>query len=402
MSRCLQGKHILLGLTGGIACYKSAELVRLLVREGADVHVLMTPAAQQFLTPLTLQSLSGNSVATDLFSLSEELHVGHIRLADLADAYLIAPATADVVAKLAHGNADDVVTTVALATRAPLLVAPSMNVNMYEHPAVQENLERLARRGVRVIPAAEGELACGWHGKGRLAEPPVLLAEVERAVTPPVFAEERIVVTAGPTREFLDPVRFLTNRSSGKMGFALAAAAWRRGAEVTLVSGPVSLPTPHGVARRNVVSAADMYEAVADEFSRATMIVMCAAVADYRPAVCRPTKVKKQSKGWTLELQPTIDILASLKPQKGNRFVVGFAAETDQVEEFGREKLERKGLDLVVANDVSRPEAGMEADMNAAILLDRFGGRIELPLMNKADLAEAILDRIAELRQRTA
>lgn len=399
MSRFLQGKHILLGLTGGIACYKSAEVVRLLVRSGANVHVLMSPAAQQFITPLTLQSLTGNAVATDLFDLSRELQIGHIQLADRAHAYLIAPATADAIAKLATGQADDIVTTVALATRAPLLVAPSMNVNMYEHPAVQQNLARLAQLGVCVIPPGEGELACGWHGKGRLAEPADLLAEVERAVTPQELAGERVVVTAGPTREFFDPIRFLTNRSSGKMGFALAAAAWRRGADVVLVSGPVTLPTPYGVVRRDVVSAADLHFTVRREFQSASILVMCAAVADYRLSEYHSTKVKKQNRRWLVELEPTVDILADLAPAKGERFVVGFAAETDRVEEFAREKLERKGLDLVVANDVSRAEAGMEADVNAAVLIDRFGGRVELPLMPKAELAESIVDRIVQLRR---
>lgn len=402
MSRYLQGKKVLLGLTGGIACYKSAELVRQLVREGAQVHVLMSEAAQRFITPLTMQSLTGNQVATDLFDLSHELHIGHIRLADMAHAYLIAPATADVIAKLAHGLADDIVTTVALATRAPVLVAPSMNVNMFEHPLLQRNLDLLRSSGYRLIPPGEGELACGWQGKGRLAEPTVLLAEVERALAPQDFAGERVLVTAGPTREFLDPVRFLTNRSSGKMGFELAKAAWRRGAQVVLIAGPVSLPTPHGVERYDVVSAEDMHRAVAREFQKATMLFMCAAVADYRPAERHPTKLKKQSVGWSIAVEPTVDILSRVAAHKEQRFVVGFAAETADLEEEGRRKLLHKGLDLVVANDVSRADAGMEADVNAAILLDRFGGRLELPLMSKADLADAILDRVAELRRHAA
>jgi phosphopantothenoylcysteine decarboxylase/phosphopantothenate--cysteine ligase len=402
MPRYLQDKAILLRLTGGIACYKSAEVARLLVRSGAKVHALMSVAAQQFITPLTLQSLTGQPVATDLFELSHELQIGHIQLADMADAYLIAPATADVLAKLAAGHADDVVTTVALATRAPVLVAPSMNVNMFEHPLVQQNLARLRDIGYRIIPPGEGELACGWHGKGRLAEPPVLLAEVERAVCVPDLRGERVVVTAGPTREFLDPIRFLTNRSSGKMGFALAETAWRRGADVVLISGPVALSTPYGVRRQDVVSAQDMYEALAHEFEGASIVLMCAAVADYKPAEQRTKKVKKQDRRWALELEPTVDILATLARRKGKQFLVGFAAETEQVESFGREKLVRKGLDLVVANDVSRTDAGMESDFNAALLLDRFGGRLELPLMPKADLAEAILDRVVEIRKQMA
>ncbi|GBD27523.1 Coenzyme A biosynthesis bifunctional protein CoaBC [bacterium HR30] len=402
MSRFLRDKNILLGLTGGIACYKSAELARQLVREGARVFVLMSPAARQFITPLTMQSLTGQAVATDLFELSHELQIGHIRLADLADAYLIAPATADVVGKLACGQADDVVTTVALATRAPVLVAPSMNVNMYEHRLVQQNLERLRTAGYRVIPPGEGELACGWHGKGRLAEPAALLAEVERAVAPQDFAGERVLVTAGPTREFLDPVRFLTNRSSGKMGFELAAAAWRRGAHVVLVAGPVALPTPYGVERRDVVSAEDMFHAVEQEFPNSTILLMCAAVADYRPAQRQATKLKKQNRGWSMGLEPTVDILAAVASHKGQQLVVGFAAETENLEEAARAKLQRKNLDLVVANDVSRSDAGMEADFNAAVVLDRLGGRVELPRMPKADLADSVLDCIATFRKHVA
>jgi phosphopantothenoylcysteine decarboxylase/phosphopantothenate--cysteine ligase len=399
MSRSLEGKTILLGLSGGIACYKSAELARLLVRDGADVHCLMTRAAQKFVTPLTLQSLTGNAVATNVFDLSQETQIGHIRLADRADLYIVAPATANLIARLAQGFADDIVTTVALATRAPLVLAPSMNVNMYEHPAVQANLATLRQRGVRVVDPGEGELACGWRGKGRLAEPPVLLAEAKRALSVQDFAGVRVLVTAGPTREALDSVRFLSNRSSGKMGYSLAEAAWQRGADVTLVSGPTSLAPPHGVEHVPVCSAEEMKQAVFAAFPESSVVIMCAAVADYRPAHRFSGKIKKKDATMTLELVRTPDILAELGARKGKRILVGFAAEAEHVERYAREKLEKKHLDLIVANDISQAQAGFESDTNAAVLLDRFGNRVELGLMPKTDMAHSILDHIARLRR---
>lgn len=398
MSHPLDGKTVLLGLSGGIACYKSAELARLLVRAGAEVRCLMTRGAREFITPLTLQSLTGKPVATDIFELSQELQIGHIRLADQADAYVIAPATADVIAKLAHGFADDVVTTVALATRAPLVVAPSMNTNMYDHLATQQNIATLRSRGVIVVDPGEGDLACGWHGKGRLAEPSILLAEVERAVSRKDFAGEHVVVTAGPTREAIDPVRFVSNRSSGKMGYALAQASWRRGASVTLITGPTALDPPHGVRVVPVLSADEMYRAVFEALADATIVFMCAAVADYRPKVAVAEKIKKQAASLTLELVRTPDILAAVSQNKGERILVGFAAETEQLEAHAREKLLRKNLDLIVANDVRGPQTGFEADTNAALLLDRLGNRVEIPLMTKREMAEAILDHVAKLR----
>lgn len=399
MSRSLEGKTILLGLSGGIACYKSAELARLLVRDGADVHCLMTRAAQKFVTPLTLQSLTGNAVATNVFDLSQETQIGHVRLADRADLYIVAPATANLIARLAQGFADDIVTTVALATRAPLVLAPSMNVNMYEHPAVQANLATLRQRGVRVVDPGEGELACGWRGKGRLAEPPVLLAEAKRALSVQDFAGVRVLVTAGPTREALDSVRFLSNRSSGKMGYSLAEAAWQRGADVTLVSGPTSLAPPHGVELVPVCSAEEMKQAVFAAFPESSVVIMCAAVADYRPAHRFSGKIKKKNATMTLELVRTPDILAELGARKGKRILVGFAAEAEHVERYALEKLEKKHLDLIVANDISQAQAGFESDTNAAVLLDRFGNRVELGLMPKTDMAHSILDHIARLRR---
>lgn len=394
----LEGKTVLLGLSGGIACYKTAELARLLVRARANVRCLMTAAAREFITPLTLQSLTGKAVATDIFELAQELEIGHIRLADTANAYVIAPATADVIAKLAHGFADDIVTTVALATRAPLIVAPSMNVNMYDHPAVQRNIEILRSRGVIVVEPGEGELACGWYGKGRLAEPSIVLAEVERAVTPKDFVGEHILVTAGPTREAIDPVRFLSNRSSGKMGYALAEAGWRRGAQVTLITGPTALDPVYGARVIPVVSAEQMFHAVFETLAEATIVFMCAAVADYRPQVVAPGKIKKTAESFALDLIRTPDILSAVSENKGGRFVVGFAAETEDLEAHAREKLLKKNLDLIVANDVLSAQAGFEVDTNSVLLLDRLGNRIEVPRMTKREVANVILDHVRRLR----
>ncbi len=397
MSQPLRDKTIVVALSGGIACYKGAELVRLLVRGGAKVRVVMTEAAQQFITPLTLQTLSGHPVATQLFDLTQESEIGHIHLADSADAFVVAPATANVIAKLAHGLADDMLTTIALATRAPVLVAPSMNVNMYEHAATQENLATLRRRGVTIVEPGEGFLACGWEGKGRLSEPADIVREIERRLVPQDLAGRRVVVTAGPNREALDPVRFLSNKSTGKMGFACAAAAWQRGAQVELIAGPTSLTTPYGVTRHEATTAADMRDAVVKAFEMADVLIMSAAVADYRPAKVAPQKLKKQGGTLQLELVRTVDILAEIAPKKGKRLVVGFAAETQDVLANAASKLTRKGLDLIVANDVAGSDTGFAVDTNAVTILDSGGGREDIPLMSKADVADRILDRVARL-----
>jgi len=396
--RQLEGRNVLLGVSGGIAAYKTAEIVRLLTKARATVRVAMTRHACEFITPLTLQTLSGNPVSTDTFDLGQESQIGHIRLADTADVVLIAPATANVIGKLAHGLADDLLTTVLLATRAPVLVAPAMNVHMYENPAVQENLARLRGRGHRIIEPTTGFLACGYEGQGRLAEPDVIVAEVARALTRADLAGERVLVTAGPNREPLDPVRFLSNRSTGKMGFALAAAAWRRGAEVALVAGPTSLPTPHGVRRIDVETAQAMHRAVIDEFERASILLMAAAVADYRPARVAAEKIKKGRGPLTLELERTVDILDDIAPRKGSRIVVGFAAETESVLIHARRKLREKKLDFIVANDVSRADAGFGVDTNAVTVVgaeDTDASVMESPLMPKDDVADYILDRVA-------
>ena len=402
MAHRLDGKTIGLGLTGGIACYKSAELVRELVKAGASVRVMMSAGAQHFITPLTLQTLSGHPVATDTFDLTQESEIGHIRLADSADVVIIAPATANVIGKLAAGIADDLITTVLLAVRAPILLAPAMNVNMWENPIVQANLGRLRAYGVRIIEPGEGFLACGWEGKGRLPDTHVLVAEVERAVTIQDLRGERVLVTAGPNREPIDPVRFISNRSTGKMGFAVAAAAWRRGAEVTLVAGPTALPTPHGVHRRDIATAEDMRQAVAAEFDNATMLFMAAAVADYRPARVAKEKLKKGSGRMVLELDRTVDILGELAPRKEARTVVGFAAETEDVLANAERKLRAKHLDLIVANDVAGTQTGFEADTNAVTMIDRTGHHETVPLMSKDAVADRILDRVMVLKRQPA
>lgn len=400
MSHRLEGKTIVVGLSGGIACYKAAELVRALVRAGATVRVMMTAAAQEFITPLTLQTLSGHPVATNTFDLTQESQIGHIQLADAADAIVIAPATANVIGKIANGIGDDVLTTVLLATRAPVVIAPAMNVNMYENPLVQGNLNRLRAGGFHIVEPGEGFLACGWEGKGRLADLDVLLAEIERVLSPQDLRGERVLVTAGPNREPIDPVRFISNRSTGKMGFAVAAAAWRRGAEVTLVAGPTALATPHGVRRRDVSSAEEMRAAVVDEFATTSILFMAAAVADYRPARVAQEKLKKGSGRLVLELDRTVDILAELAPRKGERFVVGFAAETEQVIANAERKLEEKNLDLIIANDVASSETGFAVDTNAVTMIDRSGRHESVPLMSKDAVADRILDHVVALKQR--
>jgi len=401
MAQPLEGKTIVVGLSGGIACYKAAELVRELVKAGAGVRVMMTAGAQHFITPLTLQTLSGHPVATDPFSLTQESEIGHIRLADAADAVVIAPATANLLGKLAGGIADDLVTTVLLATRAPVLVAPAMNVNMWENPLVQSNLERLRAHGVRIIEPGSGFLACGWEGKGRLPDTDVLVAEVARAVTPQDLKGERVLVTAGPNREPIDPVRFISNRSTGKMGFAVAGAAWRRGAEVTLIAGPTSQPTPHGVTRRDVTTADDMRQAVVAELNRSSVLFMAAAVADYRPKQVAAQKLKKGPGGMSLDLVRTVDILGELTPRKGNRIIVGFAAETQDVIANAQRKLAEKHLDLIVANDVAGAETGFAVDTNAVTLIDRTGHQETTPLLSKGEVADRIIDRVVALKAAT-
>ena len=393
----LRGRRVLLGVTGSIAAYKACEIVRRLRDAGVSVGVVMTRAAREFITPLTLQTLSGAPVATDLFDLGQESEIGHIRLADEAEAVLVAPATANLIGKLANGIADDLLTTALLATRAPVLVAPAMNVHMYEHPAVRENVATLERRGVRVIAPEEGALACGYEGAGRLADVDVLLEEVEAALSSRDLGGECVLVTAGPTREAVDPVRFLSNRSSGKMGYALARAARRRGASVVLVSGPTALRAPRGVELVRVESAEEMRAAAHAAAPRATVAIAAAAVADYRPRVRMAEKQAKPKGTHRLELVATPDVIGGL-PRHPAVIVVGFAAETGDLARRARAKLERKRLDLIVANDVTAPGAGFDVDTNRVTLIDAEGA-VELPLLAKDEVAEAVLDRVVSLRK---
>lgn len=399
----LRGKTIVVGLTGGIACYKGAELVRALVKQNANVRVVMTRGALQFITPLTLQTLSGNPVATETFDLTQESEIGHIRMADSADVVVVAPATANVLAKLAAGIADDLLTTIALATRAPIVVAPAMNVNMYRNAIVQRNLQALREAGFRIVPPEEGFLACGYEGAGRLAGERALLEAVKAALTPQLLAGERVLVTAGPTREAIDPVRYLTNRSSGKMGYALAAAAFRHGAEVTLVSGPTALDPPPGVERVTVSTAEEMRSAVLEREGRATVVVMAAAVADYRPVRPSKQKIKKDGEKLALDFERNPDILGEIAARpRPDRLIVGFAAETDHVIENARRKVREKGLDVIVLNDVSQADAGFDVDTNRVWLIGSDGEAEGWPLLEKEEVADRLMERIARLRaQRT-
>jgi phosphopantothenoylcysteine decarboxylase/phosphopantothenate--cysteine ligase len=395
-------RRILLVVGGGIAAYKAPELVRALVKSGASVRCVLTEAATQFVAKLALQAVSGETVRGALFDLGEESRIGHIDLADWAELVLVAPATADLIAKMAHGLADDLASTLLLATRAPLLVAPAMNVNMWSHPATQANVATLRARGAHFVGPEAGELACGWEGLGRMSEPDAIAAEAELLLAPKSLAGARVVVTAGGTREPLDPVRAITNRSSGKMGFALAAEAARRGAESVLIAGPSALPTPPGVRRVEVESALEMRDAVLREQAAAQIVVMAAAVADFRPAHVAGRKIKKEALaeggGITLELVANPDILAEISRDRGARIVVGFAAESHDVLEAARRKLARKGCDLLVANDISRGDAGFETDANAVTLLTPDGQVEDLPLLPKREVAARILDRIEKLR----
>ena len=396
----LKGKEIVLGVTGGIAAFKAVELLRLLTKAGASVHVIMTRSAEEFVTPLTFQTLSMNPVSTSLFNLISEREIGHISLADRADLFIIAPATANIVGKLAGGIADDMLTTTVMATRAPVLIAPAMNVNMYQNPIYKENEAKLRNRGYLFAEPCTGLLACGWEGEGKLQEPQVIFEEAVAALTPKDLAGEHLLVTAGPTREEIDPIRFLSNYSSGKMGYAVARAGWRRGAQVLLVTGPTSLRTPWGVEAVAVESAEEMREAVLTRVAGSSIIVKAAAVADYRPQLRSPQKIKKTDAPLVLELTKNPDILEEVGKIKGKRVLIGFAAETVNIVENAARKLAEKNLDMVVANDVSQEHAGFDVDTNIAKLLFKNGMMEELPLMSKDELADVILDRVREMRRR--
>lgn len=397
--------RITLGVTGGVAAYKSAELVRRLQDEGHTVQVVMTRAAREFITPLTFAALSGQKVITDLFSNSDggdanlESAIEHIAVAQRTDLLLVAPATADILAKFARGLADDFLSTLYLASTAPVVLAPAMNVNMWQHSATQENLAALRKRGVRIVEPAEGYLACGMTGPGRLASQEEILKAVREVLQAQQdLAGETLLVTAGPTCEDLDPVRFLTNRSSGKMGYAVAETAARRGAKVILISGPTALATPEGVERVDVRAAEEMLRAVESRFASASMAIFAAAVADYRPAEPAEAKIKRTKEALTIRLEPNPDILATVARQKGDRVVVGFAAETDHVAENARKKLTQKNADLMVANDVTAEGAGFDGDTNIVTIFSRDGRDLPLPRLTKAEVAGRILDEVLRLR----
>lgn len=395
-------RRVLLAVTGGIAAYKTPELVRRLRDNGHDVRCVLSAAAREFVSPLVLQTLSQHEVRSALFDVDAEGRIGHIDLADAADLVIVAPATAHAIAKLAGGLADDLASTLLLATRAPVLMAPAMNVNMWEHAATRENVARLAARGVHFVGPEPGWLACGYEGTGRMAEPDSIAAAAAASLGPRSLSGARVLVTAGGTREPIDPVRAITNRSSGKMGYAVAAEAARRGAEVVLVSAPTALPTPYGVRRVDVETALEMRDAVRAEWPGVEIAVMCAAVADFRPARPADRKIKKEALApeapLALELVENPDILAELCRERGQRVVVGFAAESEDVLEAARRKLARKGCDLLVANDVSRADAGFDSDRNAVWLLDAGGAVEELPLLAKAEVAARVFDRVEKLR----
>lgn len=396
--------RITLGVTGGVAAYKSAELVRRLQQGGHSVQVVMTRAAREFITPLTFAALSGQKVITDLFAGSPggeanlESAIEHIAVAQRTDLLLIAPATADTLAKFARGIADDFLSTLYLASTAPVILAPAMNVNMWQHAATQENLATLRARGVRIVDPGEGYLACGMTGPGRLAGQEEILKAVREVVEAKQdLAGESVLVTAGPTCEDIDPVRFLTNRSSGKMGYAIAEAAARRGAKVVLVSGPTGLENPEGAERVDVRSTEEMLQSVQKHFRGSTIAIFAAAVADYRVADPIPIKIKRTQEALTIRLEPNPDILATVAREKGDRLVIGFAAETDNVAENARKKLVSKNADIIVANDVTAEGAGFDVDTNIVTLFSRDGRDLPLPRMNKGEVAEHILDEALRL-----
>ena len=390
----LTDKKIILGVCGGIAAYKAIELLRLLTKAGADVHVIMTRAAQEFVAQLTFQTLSSNPVHTELFNLIAEREIGHISLADRADLFIIAPATANVVGKIAAGIADDMLTTTVMATKAPVLIAPAMNVNMFTNPIYQENEEKLRRLGYLFEAPVSGTLACGWEGDGKLAAPEAIFESAVTALTQKDLAGRTIMITAGPTREEIDPVRYISNHSSGKMGYALARAARRRGAQVLLISGPTDLPKPYGVRVVRVTSAVEMQNEVMAHAAECDVVIKAAAVADYRPLERISTKIKKKSDSATIELVKNPDILAGLGGMERRPFLVGFAAETDALSENAAKKMAEKNLDMIVANDVSQIDAGFNVDTNRALLLFKDGSRCDCGLMSKDHLAVTILDHV--------
>ncbi|MBD5490411.1 MAG: bifunctional phosphopantothenoylcysteine decarboxylase/phosphopantothenate--cysteine ligase CoaBC [Lachnospiraceae bacterium] len=390
------GKHIVLGVTGSIAAYKIASLASMLVKQKADVTVIMTPNATNFINPITFESLTGNKCLVDTFDRNFEFQVEHVSLAKQTDVFLVAPASANVIAKAAHGIADDMLTTTLLACTCPKIFAPAMNTRMYQNPIVQDNMKTLARYGMEVIIPASGYLACGDTGEGKMPEPEVLYEYIVKALTPKDLSGKKVLVTAGPTQEKIDPVRYISNHSTGKMGYAIARQAMMRGAEVTLVSGKVSIQPPMGVQVVPVVSAADMAQAVKAAAPEQDIIIKAAAVADYRPGVTADEKLKKKDDEMSIELERTEDILAYLGAnRREGQFLCGFSMETEHMLENSRAKLKKKNIDMIVANNLKQEGAGFGTDTNVVTLLTRDEA-IELPIMSKEDVADRLLDHIVE------
>lgn len=393
----IAGKHIVLGVTGSIAAYKIASLASMLVKQKADVTVIMTPNATNFINPITFESLTGNKCLVDTFDRNFEFQVEHVSLAKQTDVFLIAPASANVIAKAAHGIADDMLTTTLLACTCPKLVAPAMNTRMYHNPIVQDNMRTLARYGMEVITPASGYLACGDTGEGKMPEAAVLYEYLVKALTPKDMAGKKVLVTAGPTQEKIDPVRYISNHSTGKMGYAIARAAMMRGADVTLVSGKVSIHPPMGVKVVPIVSAADMAQAVKEAADEQDIIIKAAAVADYRPMVTANEKLKKKDDEMSVELERTEDILAYLGAhRREGQFLCGFSMETEHMIENSLAKLKKKNIDMIVANNLKQEGAGFGTDTNVVTLLTK-DETVELPMMSKEEVADRLLDRIMQL-----
>lgn len=392
----LKDKKITLGVTGAISAYKALELARLLIKEEASVWPIMTEAAKEFISPLSLSTLARNPVAKGLFEPAEGGGVGHIGLAQKTDLIIAAPATANLIGKVACGIADDLLSTVISAATAPVLIAPSMNSRMWDNPVIKGNVEKLKRLGYFFVGPEEGELACGYEGKGRLASVENILEAAKDALSPKDLAGEKVLVTAGPTREAIDPVRFVSNASSGRMGYEIAKAARRRGAEVVLVSGPSYLPRPANITFVQVTTAEEMNDACVSYFPQSTLVIMAAAVSDYRPTKSYPTKVKKDAKFLSLEMERTVDVLKYMgKHKKDGQTLVGFALETDNLEENARKKLNEKNLDLVVANT----PAGLDSQVNQVTIINRDGDTELMPPLRKDEVADRILDKVMKLRE---
>lgn len=394
-----KGKNIILGVTSSIAAYKSANVASALVKKGCNVNVLMTENATNFINPLTFEELTKHKCIIDTFDRNVQYNVAHISLATSADAFIIAPASANVIGKIANGIADDMLTTTVMACKCPVIISPAMNTNMYENPIVQDNLAKLERFGYIIVPPAEGRLACGAIGKGKMPDEQVLLDYLERALSDKQdFKGKRVLVTAGPTQESIDPVRYITNHSSGKMGYAAARQAMLRGAEVTLVSGKVNLPPVPFVKMIYITTAEDMYNAVTAEFENTDIVIKAAAVADFRPKRIADDKLKKADGMDSIELEPTKDILKELGKNKNNRFICGFSMETKNMTENSRKKLENKNLDMIVCNNLKVEGAGFQGDTNVVTIIDKTN-ITELGIMSKTEVADKILDRIAELNK---